>query len=67
MKTLILLLILNMPDGTSQEIAIARGLSFAECDIMQRNIWGAGSEIAYHDAQGPVPMIDAACVYPSQL
>lgn len=67
MKTLILLVILNLPDGTSQEIAVARGLDFPTCNAMQQAVWAAGSPVAYVDDQGPVPAIDAACVYPVQL
>lgn len=67
MKTLILLLIFNMPDGSSVEIAWKRDLAFAECDAMQRAIWNTPQEVAYYDDQGPVPAVDAACVYPAQL
>lgn len=67
MKTLILLLIFNLPNGEAQEIAWKRDLTFAECDRLQREIWDVGSDVAYYDDQGPVPAIDAACVYPEQL
>lgn len=67
MKTMILLLIINLPDGSSQELAWKRDLSFAECDRLQRQIWDAPGDVAYWDDQGPVPVLDAACVYPAQL
>lgn len=67
MKTLILLLLINNADGTQAEIVIGRNLSFAECDAGQRAIWDTPQGVAYYDDQGPVPMIDAACVYPVQL
>lgn len=67
MKTLILLLIFNMPNGESVEIAWKRDLAAGECRALAEGIWNAGSEIAYWDDQGPVPALDAACVYPAQL
>lgn len=67
MKTLLLLLIFNQPDGSSVELVWRSGLSFAECDAMQRAIWNGPGEVAYYDDHGPVPALDAACVYPAQL
>lgn len=67
MKTLIFLLLLNQPNGTQTEIVVARDLSYAQCDVMQRSVWDAGSETIGEDAEGPIPAIDAACVYPVQL
>lgn len=67
MKTLVLLLILNNPDGSWREIEVARGLSESQCLPMQAAVWNSGSPVAYRDAQGPVPVLDAACVYESQL
>lgn len=67
MKTLILLLIINLPNGESQEIAVARGLDRPTCDAMAKSVWDAGSPVAYYDDQGAVPALDAACVYPVQL
>jgi hypothetical protein len=67
MKTLILLLIFNLPSGESIELTWKRGLSFDECDRLQNEIWNSGSEIVGHDAYGPIPAVDAACIYPTQL
>ena len=67
MKTLILLLIFNMPDGSSQEIAWKRGLGAEECAAMAQSIWDTPQDVAYWDDQGPVPAVDAACVTPEQL
>lgn len=67
MKSLILVVILNLPTGESRETIIARDLDFATCDAMQRAIWDAPGEVAYVDDQGPVPMLDAACMYPHQF
>ena len=67
MKTLILLLIFNQPDGSAIEMAWKRELTFAECDAMQKAIWNSPVDVAYWDDQGPVPVIDAACVYQTQL
>lgn len=67
MKTLIFVILLNLQNGQQQEIVVARDLDFATCDAMQRAVWDTPGEIAYVDEQGPVPMLDAACVYPAQL
>lgn len=67
MKSLILLLLLNQPDGSQLEIALLRNLDAATCNRMAAEIWSAPQEIIGHDEYGPIPNIDAACVYPIQL
>lgn len=67
MKTFILLLILNQPDGSAVELQWKRGLAWEECDALQRDIWDTPQAVAFYDAQGPVPVLDAACVTPAQL
>jgi hypothetical protein len=67
MKTLLFVILLNLPNGSQQEVVVARDLDFATCDRMQRAIWDAPTEAAYVDAEGPVPLVDAACMYPAQF
>lgn len=67
MKTLLLLLIFNQADGSSVELVWRSGLDRAECQAMAESIWNGPGEVAYYDDQGPVPALDAACVYPAQL
>lgn len=67
MKTLLLLLIFNQPDGSQVEIVWKRDLDRTTCQHMAESIWNSPGEVAYWDDQGPVPALDAACVYPAQL
>ena len=68
MKTLVLLLLLNQPDGSQIEIRLNSDLMTREdCERAAEAIWNVPGPVAYVDAEGPVPLIDAACVYPAQL
>lgn len=67
MKTIILLLIINQSDGSSVELSWERNLAPAECQALAESVWSRGTEIAYWDDQGPVPVLDAACVTEAQL
>lgn len=67
MKTMLLLLIMNLPTGESVEIVWKRDLAPAQCAALVHEIADAPHEIAYYDDQGPVPDLDARCVWPAQL
>lgn len=62
MKSLLLLLLINLPNGEQLEIPLLTTNSIVVCDAGQRSVWDAGSEVSYVDVQGPVPLIDAACI-----
>lgn len=66
MKTLVFLLLLN--DASGQTIAgRIDGLDFATCDAMQRAVWAVEYPTVAVDDLGPVPTVDAACVYPEHV
>lgn len=66
MKTLLFVLVINLQSGESIEIATPTLWAHEECDAMQQAVWNAGSDVAFHDQQGPVPAVDAYCATQAQ-
>ena len=65
MKTLVLLLLLNNPDGTQETVARSLPMVAAECDALQRAVWAmpeSTNPVQFVDENGPAQRLDAACV-----
>ena len=62
MKTLTLLILLNLPTG-EQIVVSETVMPEAQCLEMQGDIWQSDSPITYIDSEhGAVAVVDAACV-----
>ena len=63
MKTLVLLILLNVPVTGKQEIVAAKVMPVKECLAMMHGIWNGPNYRAFIDEEGrDVSTIDAACV-----
>lgn len=68
MKTLVLLLLLNNPDGSQEIVSRSLPMVAAECDALQRAVWAMPetvNPVQFMDEDGPAQRFDAACVDPS--
>lgn len=65
MKTLVLLLLLNNPDGSQEVVSRSVPMVAAECDTLQRAVWAmpeSANPVQFIDENGPAQRLDAACV-----
>ena len=63
MKTLLLTLLINNPDGSQVEISRSIPMSFQDCDTMQKNVWNMpNNPVAFIDENGIANRYDAACL-----
>jgi hypothetical protein len=63
MKSLVVFMLLINYQGGEQVIAHQTNpMSIEECDVAQKKVWAMTFETVEMSEEGPVPMIDAACV-----
>lgn len=63
MKSLVVFMLLINYQGGEQIIAHQTNpMPIEECDVAQKKVWAMTFETVEIDENGPVPMIDAACV-----
>ena len=62
MKTLVFILLSNLPQGGQVELLRLEHLTFAQCDQLQQAVWDIPFPDVYYDEFGGVPSVDAYCI-----
>lgn len=70
MKALVLLLLLNNPDGTQSIISQSPEMAFAHCEALAHAVWAmpeTANPVVASSPEGPLQRYDAACVPSDQF
>lgn len=70
MKTVVLLLLLNTPDGAQHIVSQSPAMEHAHCEALAQAVWAmpeTANPVVAQSPEGPLQRYDAACVLESEI